>query len=227
MGFGFDEVKASDLKMPLIYITQGLSKAVSDSGLSVGSIIENVSNTVLGNQKKPAQVIPFFVNKMYTVMKNHNGKKVFNSTIPMEKEEEFEQVVGNETFYYYPTMNFFVNVKGDQSGSQYVLSFRGSRNFNGAGRTMLTFLFQQYKAGRAPYEFVFDIGVKQVENDKGKWFVYTATPSKLDDKQVLASDAEKATAKQAAAEIEALYKKGHKIIVDETVLQEEVSETPF
>jgi hypothetical protein len=28
--------------------------------------------------------------------------------------------------------------------------------------------------GIPPYNTVYDIGVKQVENDKGKWFVFTA-----------------------------------------------------
>jgi hypothetical protein len=39
---------------------------------------------------------------------------------------------------------------------------------------MLTQLMNSVQRGVPPYACTYDIGVKQVENEKGKWFVFTA-----------------------------------------------------
>jgi len=202
--FGFETVTTKDIKIPLIYVAQNMSDIVSEGTARPGDIVENLEKRVLGTKEKPAQVIPFYFQKTYQVKKLINGKKEFFANEPYTKELPFEEHKDGETYYNYPSYNFFVLIAGDDTYTRYILSFRGSRNISSGGRPMLSQLMQNYQVKRAPYEQVFDIGVKLVENEKGKWFVLTATQNK----QVLPADKAKEYAKTYAIEIERMIKSG-------------------
>lgn len=202
--FGFETVTAKDIKIPLIYVAQNMSDVVNDGNARPGDIVENLEKKVLGSKDKPAQIIPFYFQKTYQVKKLVNGKKEFYSNEPYTTEKPFEENKDGETYYNYPSYNFFVLVAGDETYTRYVLSFRGTRNITSGGRPMLSQLMQMYQVKRAPYEAVFDIGVKLVENDKGKWFVLTATQNK----QILPDNKAKEYAKTYAIDIERMIKAG-------------------
>lgn len=207
--FGFEQATSKDIKIPIIYVAQAMSKLVGDGVCSPGAIVENVQGTKLGDAKKPAQVIPFFFQKSYVVQRVKNGKKEFAANEPYDKEREYEEVVGGVTQFNLPCFNFFVFVAGDDSFTKYVLSFRGSRNITSGGKPMLTQLMNKFQTVKAaPFNFVFDIGTKQVENEKGKWFVLTAQQAVKDGKEVLSSDEARAQAHKAYRDIEAMYKQG-------------------
>lgn len=174
LSFGLETVTSKDIKIPLIYVAQAMSKVCAD-GLAVqGDIVENMENKVLGGKKGPAKVVPFFFQKSYQVQKLVNGKKEFHAIQPYDTERQYEEEKEGVTYFNYPCFNFFVLVLGDETKNKYMLSFRGSRNINSAGRPMLTQLMNSVQRGIPPYACAYDIGVKQVENEKGKWFVFTA-----------------------------------------------------
>jgi hypothetical protein len=174
LSFGLETVTSKDIKIPLIYVAQAMSKVCAD-GLAVqGDIVENMENKVLGGKKGPAKVVPFFFQKSYQVQKLVNGKKEFHAIQPYDNERPYEEEKEGVTYFNYPCFNFFVLVLGDETKNKYMLSFRGSRNINSAGRPMLTQLMNSVQRGIPPYACAYDIGVKQVENEKGKWFVFTA-----------------------------------------------------
>lgn len=174
LSFGLETVTSKDIKIPLIYVAQAMSKVCADGLAAQGDIVENMENKVLGGKKGPAKVIPFYFQKSYQVQKLVNGKKEFHGIEPYTAERSYEEIKDGVTYYNYPCFNFFVLIHGDETKSKYMLSFRGSRNINSAGRPMLTQLMNSVQRGVPPYACAYDIGVKQVENDKGKWFVFTA-----------------------------------------------------
>jgi hypothetical protein len=174
LSFGLDTVTSKDIKIPLIYVAQAMSKVCADGIAAQGDIVENMENRVLGGKKGPAKVIPFYFQKSYQVQKLVNSKKEFHAIEAYDKERPYEEEKDGTTYFNYPCFNFFVLVVGDETTSKYMLSFRGSRNISSAGRPMLTQLMNSVQRGIPPYACAYDIGVKQVENDKGKWFVFTA-----------------------------------------------------
>jgi hypothetical protein len=229
--FGFDEVTTKDIKIPLIYVAQAMSDIVSSGSAKPGDIVDNLNGSVLGGAKKQAQVVPFFFNKTYTVQKLENGKKVFVTNEPYDREREYEETKDGTTYFNLPSYNFFCLVRGDDSYTRYALSFRGSRNITSGGKPMLSVLFNKYQGLKAaPFNFVFDIGVKQVENEKGKWFVLTSAQAKTEDgKELLSDAATREMAAHAANDIGAMFKSGknfdlgseHEAVEDTTLSSEE------
>jgi hypothetical protein len=207
--FGFEQATSKDIKIPIIYVAQAMSKVVGDGVCSPGAIVENLNNTKLGDMKKPAQVIPFYFQKSYVVQKVKNGKKEFAANEPYDKEREYEETIDGITQYNLPCFNFFVFVVGDESYTKYVLSFRGSRNITSGGKPMLTQLMNKFQTVKAaPFNFVFDIATKQVENEKGKWYVLTSQQAVKEGKEVFSSDAARTQAHKAYRDIEAMFKQG-------------------
>ena len=174
LSFGLETVTSKDIKIPLIYIAQAMSKVCADGIAVQGDIVENMENKVLGNKKASAKIVPFYFQKSYQVKKLVDGKKEFHGIEPYTSERPYEEIKDGVTYFNYPCFNFFVLVVGDETKSKYMLSFRGSRNINSAGRPMLAQLMNTVQRGIPPYACAYDIGVKQVENEKGKWFVFTA-----------------------------------------------------
>jgi hypothetical protein len=218
--FGLDTVTTKDIKMPIIYIAQNMSEVVSSGTARAGDIVENLSNKVLATKDKKLRVIPFYFQKTYQVKKDEMGKKEFYANDVFDGERPFEEVKDGTTFYNYLCYNFFVLVEGDESFTRYVLTFRGSRNISTAGRPMLSNLMQAYRVKKAPYELVFEIGAKLVENDMGKWFVFTSTQGTGD-----VSDEAVNHAHAAAVEMEQMVKGG--AVVDTSQVEATSEEAPF
>ena len=178
LSFGLESVTSKDIKIPLIYIAQAMSKVCADGLAAQGDIVENMENKILGGKKGNARVIPFYFQKSYQVQKVVNDKKEFHAIEAYDKERPYEEQRDGVTYFNYPCFNFFVLVVGDETKSKYMLSFRGSRNISSAGRPMLTQLMNSVQRGIPPYAVAYEIGVKQVENKKGKWFVFTSNPDR-------------------------------------------------
>ena len=134
LSFGFETVSQKDIKIPLIYIAQAMSKVCADGIAVQGDIVENMENRVLGGKKGPAKLIPFYFQKSFQVQKEVNGKKEFHAIEPFDKEREYEEFRDGIKYFNYPCFNFFVLIYGDETRSKYMLSFRGGRNITSAGQ---------------------------------------------------------------------------------------------
>lgn len=217
MSFGLDTVTSKDIKIPLIYVAQAMSKVCADGIANQGDIVENMENKVLGGKKGPAKVVPFYFQKSYQVQKEVNGKKEFHGIEAYDGDRPYEEVKDGTRFFNYPCFNFFVLVVGDETKSKYMLSFRGSRNINSAGRPMLTQLMNSVQRGVPPYACAYDIGVKQVENEKGKWFVFTANA----DRSVKIPTDVMSSAAMEAKNLQTMLSQGAQIQTGEEVIEEE------
>jgi len=178
LSFGLEAVTSRDIKIPLIYIAQAMSKVCDSGKATQGDIVENMENKVLGGKKGAAKVVPFYFQKSYQVQKLVDGQKEFHAIEPFDGERPFEEIKDGVKYMNYECFNFFVLVVGDETKSKYMLCFRGSRNISSAGRPMLTQLMNAVQRGIPPYACVYDIGVKQVSNiingKENKWYVFTA-----------------------------------------------------
>lgn len=217
LSFGLETVTSKDIKIPLIYIAQAMSKVCADGVATQGDIVENMENKVLGGKKEPAKVVPFYFQKSYQVQKVVNGKKEFHAIEPYTNERPYEEEKDGVQYFNYPCFNFFVLVVGDETKSKYMLSFRGSRNINSAGRPMLTQLMNSVQRGIPPYAVAYDIGVKQVENDKGKWFVFTANA----DRDVKIPTDVMNSAALEAKNLQTMLSQGASIQTGEEIIDEE------
>ena len=210
LSFGFETVSQKDIKIPLIYIAQAMSKVCADGVANQGDIVENMENRVLGGKKGPAKLIPFYFQKSYQVQKEINGKKEFHAIEAYDKERDYEEFRDGIKYFNYPCFNFFVLIYGDETRSKYMLSFRGGRNITSAGRPMLTQLLNGVQRGVPPFANVYDVGVKMVENEKGKWFVFTANP----DRSVTVDTETQTIAAQEAKNLQSMLASGAQIKID-------------
>ena len=217
LSFGLENVTSKDIKIPLIYVAQAMSKVCADGLANQGDIVENMENKVLGGKKGPAKVIPFYFQKSFQVQKLVDGKKEFHAIEAYDKDRPYEEEKDGVHYFNYPCFNFFVLVVGDETKSKYMLSFRGSRNINSAGRPMLTQLMSSVQRGIPPYAQAYDIGVKQVENEKGKWFVFTANV----DRDVKISSDVMNTAALEAKNLQSMLSQGASISTGEVSVDEE------
>lgn len=217
MSFGLETVTSKDIKIPLIYVAQAMSKVCADGLANQGDIVENMENKVLGGKKGPAKVIPFYFQKSFQVQKLVDGKKEFHAIEAYDKDRPYEEEKDGIHYFNYPCFNFFVLVVGDETKSKYMLSFRGSRNINSAGRPMLTQLMNSVQRGVPPYANAYDIGVKQVENEKGKWFVFTANV----DRDVKVPADIMSTAALEAKNLQGMLSQGASIQTGEGPLEED------
>lgn len=220
LSFGLETVTSKDIKIPLIYIAQAMSKVCDEGKARPGDIVETLENKILGNKSEGTKVVPFYFQKSYQVQKLVNGKKEFHAIEPNTGERPYEEVKDGITYYNYPCFNFFVLVHGDETKSKYMLSFRGSRNISSAGRPMLTQLMNSVQRGVPPYATVYNIGVKQAENDKGKWFVFTANP---DRDTSVSKDLIEAAAVEAK-NLQSMIAQGASIQTGEGVIEDEVEQ---
>ena len=51
LSFGLENVTSKDIKIPLIYVAQAMSKVCADGLAAQGDIVENMENKVLGGKK--------------------------------------------------------------------------------------------------------------------------------------------------------------------------------
>lgn len=178
ISFGFETVTQKDIKVPLIHIAQAMSKVVDNGRAKPGDIVETMEGQVLAPKGGTVKVVPYYFQKSYQVQKLVENKKEFHAIEPYDRERQYEEIIDGTQYFNYPCFNFFVLVLGDATQSKYMLSFRGARNITSAGRPMLTQLMNSMQRKIPPYGNVYDIGVKQVENEKGKWYVFTANPDR-------------------------------------------------
>ncbi len=228
--FGFDTATTNDIKVPMIYIAQGLSKIVDEGKAQNGDIVENLENQVIAKKGTPARFIPFFFQKSYQVQRMENGKKVFNSNEQWDGEREYETKGkdrdGKETTYFnVPSFNFFVFRENDPNYTRYLLPFRGSRNISKGGKVLLSQLMNKMQGATAqpPFNFLAEINIEQVENDKGKWYIMNAKIARNADGTELATDANtRAKAQSAATDMKELVAAGAQITAHEEIVDEEV-----
>ncbi len=220
--WGMDQqLTAKDITIPRILAMQGLSGFVVSGEAKFGEFRNSMTKVVMGDLKTPIDVIPFYMQKVYIVMREKEGRFKFfaeHLITPANEDHEYEIVVqvpgiGHVKERWYRTFNFYVLIPSEVAEGRalpYQLSLRSASAR--AGQNLITQMYTiNPKAGKFPPSVVMEISGKSVSNDKGTFVVFGAIPKRD------ASDAEVKEAYNWAKMV-----KSGAVKVDQTDLETEV-----
>lgn len=219
--WGMDQqLTAKDIVIPRVLSMQAMSGRVTDGSAKMGEFVESLNNTVLGDEARPVEFIPFLAEKVYVVMEMRQGKFAYAGQVtitPENEDHEFEVMGGEDGSTperWYRTTQVYVLLTSDLDGIPYLLSFRSSSARAGA-KILTTMYMKNIKAGKTPASMVMDLSSKKTKNDKGTFMVMDVTEKRV------STDAEIANAFEWVKLI-----KGGRTKVDNSVLEEELAPTP-
>jgi hypothetical protein len=189
-GWGTEGVDSSDILIPKLLMMQGLSKLVSADKAQMGDIVNSVTNEVLGTarekDRKPVTIIPIMTYKTWVEHEIIGDKRKFLRIIPMDKtnadlpnESEGTGELTGKLISRDRALNFYVLVKGDESGLPYAMTFK--RTSYRTGQKLAThFKTCELAALRGkpvpPAATTFNVCGNKVTNDDGTFYVLDIEP---------------------------------------------------
>ena len=183
--WGVQKLTHRDIIIPKLLAMQPMSKKVTAGEAAFGDFLDSLSGDVVGSINKPIEFIPFYMEKVYTVMEDKLGKFEFLKQVPITPEnedEEFEQVnpENKKPQKWYRTMQYYVLLPNEvEAGTAmpYVLSFRSSSAR--AGQKLSTTMYvRNIKAGKVPASMAMMLGGVKKTNDKGTFIVMDVSESR-------------------------------------------------
>lgn len=173
--WGQADVSASDLVLPKILLMQGLSELVAQGNAKMGDIINSLTSEVIGGEKSPIKILPFFCRKSWLIEKWTGSKYEYDKVIPDIGERlPYEEEIGGTRYKNSHQYEFFV-LTSDKS-IPHVMTFRGKSHK--AGKQLFTQMYVVNKSlGKVPAAFWIDLGCNRDKNDKGTFMVWTFKPS--------------------------------------------------
>lgn len=190
-------MSSQDMVIPKILPMQGLSVLVADGIARMGEFRDSISTDLLGAIDAPVEVIPFFLQKMWDIMKDDGSGNFkwarsvvlvdnpaspeYNDNWAWEAEEDGVRIKRVRR------MNFFVLIKSQvgTGAMPYVLSFKSTSLRE--GKKLFTEMYIRCaNAGLPPASYSFMLGGKKEKNDKGTFIVPTMTRANKSTPQELA-----------------------------------------
>jgi hypothetical protein len=178
---GLEGVTPDMLVVPRIKLVQKMS-VETDLDISPGTLVNSVTKEVIVDKKKPLTIIPIIntiTRLLFRPMKEGGGivcrsfdgkngvgapggncmacpKARWAGTIPPECTD---------------LLNVFVMVRGYDHPIPITLSF--GRSSAKAGKQLVNlFYMQSLKTQKSPWHFAYDVKPQEVENDKGKFWIF-------------------------------------------------------
>ena len=186
--WGVSDFGASDIVIPRILLMQGTSKLAQDGTAKIGDIVDSMSGTVIGDEKKPIEIIPFHMEKAWTISKKVNGEYKYerrDAWTAANDNQEWEQTINGHTFKFEKTYDFYVLLKGDLS-LPYILSCKstGVR----AAKELSTQMYVKNKmSGLVPPAKVISVSVEKIQKDTKKYCVYKTSVAGNSTKEEIAA----------------------------------------
>lgn len=227
--FGAENIIASDLRVPKILLMQAMSDLVSERKAIAGDFVESFEGRKLGDDRTPVQIIPFYVTNTWTVKKEVNGKMEFDKVEDrggQDIKREYE-IVGQDGIKRtnHRTLNIFCLLKGGNLSVPYMLSLQNS-SFKAGAQPFLNKVQLLRTENKAPANVVFQLGVAQEENEKGRWFAVTVGACKdANGKDIATSNEELAAAYTQYKAISGAIESGAKIDMSDVAEESPVSES--
>jgi hypothetical protein len=174
--WGVPQVTARDIQIPKILAMQAMSKSVTSGEAKMGEFRDSLNGVVLGDTTKPIEFVPFYMEKVFVVLKKKAGAFKFHKVVPITpqlEDQEFEVDAEDGAEKWYRTMNFYVLLPSEvEAGTAipYLLSFRSSSAR--AGQKLATTMFMKnLKAGKTPASMAMELSGAKTTNDKGTFIV--------------------------------------------------------
>lgn len=182
--WGVETGPSKDMVIPQILIMQGLSDLVAERKAIMGDFMDSVSGTKIGSIDAPIKLIPFHVQKAWSIYKGpkNSDTREYVETIPLIENPnspdyndnlQYEEVVGQEVVKRVRRLNFFVlRPEEIEAGTAmpYVLAFKSTGLKEGKKLYTQAYI-RNARAGLPPAQYVFELGGNMVKNDKGSFIV--------------------------------------------------------
>lgn len=173
-------LNSRDIVIPKILAMQAMSKSVVSGEAKMGEFRDSLNDTVVGSEKHPIEFVPFYMEKVYVVMKKKDPKSdnyKFSRQVaitPATEDHEFiVETPDGLTEKWYRTSNFYVIFPKDiEAGNDipHMLSFRSSSSR--AGQKLATTMYvKNLKAKATPASMVMELSGAKQTNDKGTFIV--------------------------------------------------------
>lgn len=220
--WGSAGVESSDILIPMIYVMQPMSDNVTSGKASFGEFVETGSDKVLGKFEQGFDVIPVYLEKVFSEYDMTDPKKkVWMKTYPVTPENkdlpyEDETVDSGRKIKVSRDliMRFYVLLPDELKvggAIPYIIPFR--RTGTRAGKKLATQMSKNIEAGLTPASTVCTITADKESNDQGTFAVMDVKPKRA------ASDSE---VQQAFKWLKMI--KGGKTKVDERAVETNTSE---
>jgi hypothetical protein len=182
--WGVPTTASNDIVIPKILPMQGQSVLVQDARAQIGEFRNSVDGALIGSIAAPFECIPFYLDKVWDIMKWNEDDEQFkwDRTIPLAENPlvkeyndnlKWEDEEDGVKIKRIRRMNFYVllpkEIK-DGSALPYVLSFKSTSLKQ--GQVLFTQMYKRnFKAGLPPAAFAVNIGGTKQKNDKGSFIV--------------------------------------------------------
>jgi len=191
VGEYFDEqvvTDTSDLLIPRILLMHGTSKLVGQGNVHQGDIIDSVTEEVLGNIKKPIEIIPIRqLDKKWSIDKFNGKKYEFLREEPWDEsvKNQWEYTENGQQFRRNARLSFYVLLARDAKTNRlpYMISFQ--RTSYQAGRNIASFFsealfaFKKGDKNSIPMAQVFELGCRADQAEGNTYFVMEAKRTRL------------------------------------------------
>ncbi len=175
--WGVPQLTSQDIIIPKILAMQAMSKQVVSGEAKMGEFRESLNGNILGDIANPIEFIPFYVEKVFVVMKKGKGENdqfKFSRQVPITAQTEghpfFDTDPEGFQEKWYRTMNVYCLLPDQPGGIPHMFSFRSSSAKAGTKVATIMF-FENIKAGKTPASMVLKVFGEKTKNDKGTFVV--------------------------------------------------------
>ena len=177
------EASSQDMIIAKILPMQGMSEMVTNGTAKFGELRGSINGELLGDADHPMEFIPLKMFKTWVQFINKNGKKEFDSIIPVTPENAnspWKENVGGTLVERDYALNFYViNPKDIEDGGlavPYLVSFR--RTSLKAGKKLSMQMQINGAAGKPPAAMVMNLIPRRVQNNEGTYIVMDVTKNR-------------------------------------------------
>jgi len=171
-------VDSKDILLSKLLLMQPVSELVAQEKAKSGQIVGSVDSNILADKEETVEVILFGANKSWVKFKQTKGKPEFVSQEPFtvaNASTPREELIDGEEHINYECINYFALLPQDikeGNATPYAIQFRSTSYKTGKKLETCRAKLERFKK---PLAFkTFKLGSKQVENDKGRFFEFTA-----------------------------------------------------
>lgn len=182
---GFTPFNLTDLQVPFLLCAQSNSEAVFNKIVDSGDIYETVNFKVVGNTKKPVEIIPIGFFKMWALYQGtdfigHEEYKDGDNELPDEIKID-KDTVKKRTFNYYCLLADDVK---NGVAFPYIATFKGS-SLRRAGRGMASLIQRGLDSGVKPFELTIKLQSVLKKYQSNNYFTMIATQGRKTSKDEL------------------------------------------
>ena len=173
MDFGDGGYSSQDVIIPKVLVMQGLSNLVMEGKAKFGDLVDNQTQTVIGNvDDAPIEFIPFHLEKIWIVSKKNGNKYEFSHIDPVtigNENRQWEEVRDGAEWKNEKSFNFYSILPSDPT-IPYIIQFKGTSQRT--GKELATQMYVKNKAsGLMPPSKTMTLKGSKISNDKGTYIV--------------------------------------------------------